>query len=197
MTKIDIPAVILAGGKSSRMGKDKALLPFEKYNSLCEYQYNKLQELFSKVYISTKEDKFDFVKDKNLLFFDTSKISSPMVALNSILESIKAQKFFLITVDTPLVSLKTIQELLSREKKSNKKVIIPKDQSGKIHNLCGVFNTDIKDIVKESLEKDIHKISYLLEKAGYETISFDTMDEFLNLNTQEEYKKAVELLRLK
>lgn len=197
MEKIDIPAVILAGGKSSRMGKDKALLPFAQYSSLCEYQYNKLQELFSKVYISTKEDKFNFIKEKQELFFDTSEISSPMVALSAILENIKTQKFFLITVDTPLVSLKTMQELIDTQRKSNKKVTIAKDISGKVHNLCGVFNTDIKDIVKESLEKDIHKISYLLEKAGYETILFDTTDEFLNLNTQEEYKKAIELLSLK
>jgi len=58
--KHTMPAVIFAGGKSSRMGKDKALLPFADCNTLSEFQYNKLTSLFDKVYISSKEDKFDF-----------------------------------------------------------------------------------------------------------------------------------------
>ncbi|MCF6173461.1 MAG: NTP transferase domain-containing protein [Campylobacteraceae bacterium] len=60
---MDICAVVLAGGKSSRMGRDKALLQFGWYDTLVEYQYRKLEAIFDKVYISSKEDKFDFDVD--------------------------------------------------------------------------------------------------------------------------------------
>jgi len=53
-------AIIFAGGKSSRMGRDKALLPFGEYSTLCEYQYQRLAKIFETVHISTKEAKFDF-----------------------------------------------------------------------------------------------------------------------------------------
>jgi molybdopterin-guanine dinucleotide biosynthesis protein A len=43
--------VIFAGGKSSRMGEDKSLLPFGTFSSLAEYQYNRLSNIFDIVYI--------------------------------------------------------------------------------------------------------------------------------------------------
>ena len=60
MIPSDSIAVILAGGKSSRMQQDKALLPFGEVNSLAEFQYRRLSKIFSKVYISSKYNKFDF-----------------------------------------------------------------------------------------------------------------------------------------
>ncbi|HGZ69822.1 MAG TPA: molybdenum cofactor guanylyltransferase, partial [Nitratifractor sp.] len=77
-------AVILAGGKSSRMGSDKALLPFGGYPTLAEYQYRRLSILFENVYISTKEDKFDFEAP---LILDKEKSSSPLLAAASIFET--------------------------------------------------------------------------------------------------------------
>ena len=51
----NIPCVILAGGKSSRMGEDKSLLPFPPYKTLTHYQYQRLNKIFKNVYISSKD----------------------------------------------------------------------------------------------------------------------------------------------
>ena len=58
--KRSVSAVIFAGGKSSRMGEDKSLLPFGTYTTLAEYQHAKLSKLFYKVYLSAKKNKFIF-----------------------------------------------------------------------------------------------------------------------------------------
>jgi len=73
--KYTIPAVIFAGGKSSRMGKDKASLPFGSYDTLAEYQYQRLKKIFSDIYIGSKTDKFDFNAP---LILDRYSVSSPM-----------------------------------------------------------------------------------------------------------------------
>ena len=58
---IEIPCVIFAGGKSSRMGRDKSLLPFGGFETLTQYQYERLKKIFANVYISCKNrSKFDF-----------------------------------------------------------------------------------------------------------------------------------------
>ena len=57
----DIPCVIFAGGKSSRMKKDKSLLPFGGFDTLTQFQLFCLQKLFKTVYISCKDkSKFNF-----------------------------------------------------------------------------------------------------------------------------------------
>ena len=60
----EIPCVILSGGKSSRMGEDKSLLPFSSSSSLIEFQYRRLEPYFKNIFISAKNDKFDFLQDK-------------------------------------------------------------------------------------------------------------------------------------
>ena len=46
ITPFEIPCVILSGGKSSRMGEDKSLLPFSSSKTLIEYQYKRLKPYF-------------------------------------------------------------------------------------------------------------------------------------------------------
>ena len=110
----NIPCVILSGGKSSRMGKDKSLLPFGGYSSMIEYQYNRLKPFFKDIYISSKTNKFNF--DANIIY-DDSDVYSPMIALKSILEYLtEEQKVFIITVDTPMVSIEAIEHLIHNSK---------------------------------------------------------------------------------
>ena len=134
----EIPCVILSGGKSSRMGEDKSLLPFSSSNSLIEFQFNRLKPYFKDIYISSKNDKFDFLKDKSKLILDKNQdIYSPILALQTILE--KFDKVFIITVDTPFVKLETIVKLINH---SNNFEITISQTSQKTHNLCGVYSNN-------------------------------------------------------
>lgn len=186
----EIPCVILCGGRSSRMKEDKALLPFEKFNSLSSYQFNRLQKLFSKVYISSKNDKFDFL-NKNELILDEGKIYSPIVALKTIFEKFPNKKVFIITVDNPLISQESISKLI--EEANDVDICIASTQ--RIHNLCGVFSSSNIDIINEMLNEDIHKVGFLIKKAKNKIVKFDNEDEFINLNHKEDYNKACELIK--
>jgi molybdopterin-guanine dinucleotide biosynthesis protein A len=145
-----IPCVILCGGKSSRMGEDKALLPFKNSNTLIEYQYNRLQQIFSDVFISLKKDKVNFTK--NIIYDKNQNISSPMIALDSIFESIKNDKVFIITVDTPFITKQTIEDIINNSQ--NHEITIAKTNGDKTHNLCGVF--------ARALQEQIAKLKALL-----------------------------------
>ncbi|MDX4025908.1 molybdenum cofactor guanylyltransferase MobA [Aliarcobacter skirrowii] len=182
----EIPCVILSGGKSSRMGEDKSLLPFSSSNSLIEFQFNRLKPYFKDIYISSKNDKFDFLKDKSKLILDKNQdIYSPILALQTILE--KFNKVFIITVDTPLIKISSIKKLLEN---SNNFDITIAQTSQRTHNLCGVFLNNLNETIEKMIKNDIHKINYLVKNSKYQIINFDDDNEFININNKNEYEKA-------
>lgn len=169
------------------MGEDKALLPFSKYNSLAHFQVERLKPYFKNIYLSSKNNKFDFPCD---IIYDKEEVSSPMIALKNILSTLEDKKVFIITVDTPFVSLETMGKLYA----SSKSFDITVAQSLKTHNLCGIFSKDILEKVAEMVDDDFHKIGALLKRVNTSYVKFDDENEFLNLNTQDEYKLAMELI---
>ncbi|MGM0519127.1 MAG: molybdenum cofactor guanylyltransferase MobA [Campylobacterota bacterium] len=182
----DIVCVILCGGKSSRMKRDKSLLPFLKANSLAQYQFDRLKPYFKEVYLSSKNNKFDFINNKNLII-DTSDIYSPIIALKSIFAKLQEKKLFIITVDTPLVTIDSITKLI--EKSNGHDITIAKTQ--KTHNLCGVFNTNIVGEIDYMIKNDIHKVGYLIKSVNSNIVDFENDDEFINLNFYEQYQEAL------
>ena len=178
-------AVIFAGGKSSRMGKDKALLPFGDYKSLSHFQFDKLQKLFTHVYLSAKNDKFDFeapvIKDKY-------SEDSPLVGLLSIFESVDVEEVFILSVDAPFVDASVISELMA-EQKEPYDAIVAKSPSG-LQPLCGLYRKSILPLVRKQYEKGNHKLTTLLSLAHTLTIDFKEDAPFTNLNHPKEYEEA-------
>lgn len=180
-------AIVLAGGKSTRMGEDKALLPFGSYKTLAEFQYNKLQKHFKNVYISTKEDKFDF--DAPLLY-DMHKDSSPLVAILSIFEVLKIDSIFILSVDVPFVSQEVIDKII-QEDKDKYDVLIAQSPSG-IQPLCGLYKKSILLQANKQYKKRNHKLKDLLSCVNVCHVFFEVDEPFANINHPIDYKDALE-----
>lgn len=179
-------AVIFAGGKSSRMGEDKALLPFANYPTLTEFQLDKLTALFDKVYISAKENKFDF---ECMVIQDNYRENSPLVGLISVFETLKVEEIFILSVDAPFVNKETIEKLLEHNQ-SRFDVIVAQSPSG-VQPLCGLYKRSILPLAYMQLEKENHRLGDLLSLANTLFVEFDEDDSFTNLNRPEEYQQAL------
>ena len=115
---LDIPCVIFAGGKSSRMGEDKALLPFANFTTLTEFQHSRLSKIFSTVYISCK-DKTKFNFEANYIRdIQTKEIHAPTIGFISVFKELKDDSFFAISVDAPFIDEETILKLISSDSKT-------------------------------------------------------------------------------
>ncbi len=184
--KYAIPAVIFAGGKSSRMGKDKALLPFAEHHSLAQYQYERLQILFQEVYLSAKENKFDFAAP---LILDNYEVSSPLAGIVSIFETLEIEEVFILSVDAPFVN-KTVINTLMAERREGVDAVIARTQSG-MHPLCGIYRRSLLPFAKAALKENRHRLTHLLQHSKSKFVVFDAETPFTNLNHPHDYAEAL------
>jgi len=189
---MSISAVILAGGKSSRMGKDKALLPFGDYSTLSEYQYRKLEPLFENVYLSAKEDKFPF---KANIIYDIYEEYNPLNALISAFKQIDCDAIFLTSVDMPLLEVESISSLIDAYKY--------KRGLYRSFSLVGNFGVEptatiyTRELLNEAesmyKECDYKLKNIILSKNSYKINAKNR--ELFNINRKEEYKKALKIVK--
>lgn len=181
----NLNAVILCGGKSSRMGQDKSKLMIDDKN-LTQIQVEKFSQIFNHVYVSAKEDKFnkqfDLIKDK-----DDFNFYSPMLALYSILSYFKEEWVFILSVDSPKVGLKEVEKLFQAVS-LEEKIVVAKTPLYK-HSLCGFYHSSLASYCLECLKNNEQKIGILFSKVKTKFVKFEDESVFLNLNFYEEYEK--------
>ncbi len=195
MSKQNIPfhisCVIFAGGKSSRMGQDKSLLPFGNCDSLAEYQYKRLSKLFDNVYISAKENKFDF--DTNVIEdASTETVFAPTAGFEAMFSQLQDERIFVLSVDTPFVDKKEIRRLLDNDNQTLD-AVIAKTASGS-HPMCGIYHRSLLPAFKTMLEEDNHRLGQLLKISKTEFVMFENEEAFANLNHPHEYEAALRTL---
>lgn len=188
---VPLPLVICAGGKSSRMGSDKALLPFGNFLTLTQYQLSRFPNHVTSLHVSCKtRDKFhfeaSFIED-NPLYHE----SSPLVALASILEYFNTP-VCVLSVDTPFVTA-DIFETLYTKMDNTAEAIIARSPLGS-HQLCAIYTPMILTKIKTMLSKNEHKIGLLLQNVHTIFVDFQSDEPFLNLNHLSDYEHAKGLL---
>jgi len=179
----NIPCVILSGGKSSRMGEDKSLLSFRNFKTLIEYQKSKLSKIFKNIYISSKNENLNWLS--SVILDESKDISSPMIALDSILSYLKSSKVFIIPIDVPLISKKSILNMVNMSQDYD--ITISKTNDNKIHNLCGIFNKSLQPQIQSLIKNNIHKISTLINQSNTNILKCENQKDFFNMNTKEDY----------
>lgn len=188
------PCILFAGGKSSRMGEDKTLLPFGDFSTLTEYQYSKLSQIFQNVYIVTKNPqkflfKANFLQD--LEIFENSY--APTSGFITAFEKLSYEKIFVLSVDTPFVTATQIEHLF-REDADTFDATVAKTPHG-IETLCGIYHRSLLPSFWKMHQEKSHKLSLLLHNAKTHYVYFEEETPFLNLNHPQEYQKALLLLQ--
>jgi molybdenum cofactor guanylyltransferase len=183
-----IPCILFAGGKSSRMGEDKSLLPFGGFPTLSEFQYNRLKKLFEKVYISTKTaDKFDF--DADFILDPPNVDYAPTAGFVSTFRELLEERIMVLSVDTPFVDESVFQILLDFDTPQTD-AVIAKTAEGS-HPMCGIYHRSLLGEFERMLHEGDHRLGKLLASSATRFVDFSDEAPFSNLNHPDEYQEAL------
>lgn len=110
--------LILAGGKSSRMGTDKALINYHGRPQQ-ELLFDLVQDFCERTFISLREDQQDDLPEKYKVILDENEYPGPLNGILSAHKSYPEAAWLVIACDLPLLNKETLH-LLVNGRKANK-----------------------------------------------------------------------------
>jgi len=183
----NIGAVILVGGKSRRMGENKALLAIKGKTFLDQIsgQANEFQEVLLSV------DSADKYKHKNLARVeDLYPGCGPIGGIYSALCACRSDYLLVVSCDMPLFQKELAQYMSAFVADSyDAFVLVTREQ--RVQPLCAIYSKHAADILKEQIEAGNYRLLDALEKMRVKNIPLRHSvfpDEIVfNVNTPEEY----------
>lgn len=187
-----ISAAILAGGKSSRIGSDKAFLKFDD-STFLEHIVKILSVIFNEVIIiSDHYERYEYLNIP--IYPDIYKESGPLAGIHSAFINTNSELVFITTCDNPFIAPETIRHLANINS-SDDAIVYSSDDN--IQPLFGVYKRNCLPMLIEQLEtKHLSAIEFL-KKVKTKFINpinlpFDAENIFFNVNTLKDYKIAIE-----
>ena len=184
-------AFILTGGKSSRMGEDKAFLKL-RGETLLDIARQLAVKVCDSVMIVGDRARFgpDAIED---IFPD----SGPLGGIHAALSKTSADLNLVLAVDTPFLDARFLSWMLEQAASSNAVVTFPKLATG-YQPLCAVYRKSFKDVAEHALKSGRFKIDPLYDKvstrpitdADFKQLAFDSR-MFDNLNTRADFDRVL------
>lgn len=178
-------AIILAGGKSSRMGTDKSMLPINNQTML-EHICKQLRGTFSQILISADDIEkyapvgFEVVRDK-------AADQGPLMGIASALEASVNELNFVVACDIPYIKMDFVRKMLAEAGGAD--ITVPITDDKKFEPLFAVYRKSALDAIKRALRKGNRKISDVFDLCEVKYIDLGKVDWLVNLNTMAEYEE--------
>jgi molybdenum cofactor guanylyltransferase len=189
----DLSAFILAGGKSTRMGADKAFVRLGGRTLLDRVQ-GLARSLTSDVRIIGDPAKFAAFAP---VVQDVFRECGPLAGIHAALRASSRELNLILAVDVPFVSLPLLQYLIERARNSATATVTVTQAGGGWQPLCAVYRREFADAAEQALRAGRHKIDALFEATPTQVIKEDELEAagfsaemFRNLNTREELEAA-------
>jgi molybdopterin-guanine dinucleotide biosynthesis protein A len=187
-SKNSLSGIILCGGKSIRMGQNKAFIQIDGV-PIIKRIYHLFEELFQEVIIVTNEKEFF----KN---FD-SKIYEDLISNKGVLGGLYTGIFFssfhysfCVACDMPFIRKSLVEYLIKNMDQED--VVVPRTKDG-LEPLHAIYSKNCLDPIKEIMEEGKYKMVDFYDRVKVKIVDesdFASLDpfreSFINVNTPEE-----------
>ncbi len=193
--KEQLTGIILAGGNSSRMHQDKALLKL-RGKFFFEILYDKLKKICTKVIISTNNQEVKINAANCISVPDIIKNAGPGGGIYSALDASETEKNLIVSVDTPFIPKELFDFLLKANRQNFVVTVISEGDT--LHPLIGIYSKKFTDILFSELSSGNRKIKDIIQKVPHNIAdirkeSFYNGLILRNINTQAEYNAILKL----
>ncbi|MGV3262779.1 molybdenum cofactor guanylyltransferase [Cytobacillus pseudoceanisediminis] len=189
--------IILAGGHSSRMGENKALLKIGG-KTVIERIADQLSSILPNVIIvANKQEDYQFLGLP--LVSDRWKEKGPLAGIQAGLSESRTQKNLIVACDMPFISGELASLLLEELDQHQASVL---EIGGQLHPLFAAYRKDAKDAAELALRENKLRIRQFLQEIDSRIIKDEELKNmgflyrdahFFNMNRPDEYRQALKL----
>ncbi len=158
---MNLTAFVLAGGKSTRMGRDKALLEFQG-ETLLTHAVKLARSVTPEVRIIGDAKKFAPWGD---VVEDIYPEHGPLGGIHAALAGTRSDLNLVLPVDMPLLDARFLEFLIHKAIENPAVVSVPRT-GGRLHPLCATYRKEFVAIAKSSLEANRNKIDALFTEVS-------------------------------
>lgn len=205
---MDIDAFILIGGRSSRLGRDKAFAQFGG-ETLGERAVNTIQEGLSPrriTFVAANAAQFgiEAIRAGVPFVFDLVEGRGPLGGIHTAISYAQTDRIFILACDYPFVS-RELLSLLSGIISEQFGAVIPEQPDGRLQPLCAFYRVaTARPIVEEIIQRPrvpppLHEIVRRMNPRIVEPAEYSNLPGadhfFVNVNTIEDLERAFKIER--
>ncbi len=192
-TFADISAFVVAGGKSSRMGRDKAFIELEG-RSLLQRVLTLAQAVSDKIAIVGDPEKFASFAP---VVPDVFVAAGPLGGIHAALQTTTTDLNLVLAVDMPFLDVAFVHYLVEQARTSSEWVLVPSVE-GRLQPLCALYQRGFAAIAETALRAGRNKIDALfaqvptriLDESQWTPLGFSPAI-FRNLNTPDDLQQVL------
>ncbi len=182
----DVAAFILAGGKSSRMGTDKAFVMLEA-RTLLQRALDLARLVTPDVRIVGDRGKF---KQFAPVIEDVFRDCGPLGGIHAALKASNAELNLMLAVDVPFLSRALLEYLIMCARNSATATVTVAHVAGRLQPLCAIYRRQFAEAAENALRSGRYKIDALFAAPETRIVSEEELESagfspsmFRNLNT--------------
>ena len=187
----NVTAFVLAGGRSSRMGSDKALLLFHG-QTLLQRTLQTAALAVGKTVIVGPKQRYAALGE---VIEDIYAGSGPLSGIHAALQSTDTDLNLVLSVDMPLMTSDFLCWLMQQAAATEDWITVP-DVLGGPQPLCAVYHRDVGHAAEQALKGADYKIAHLFAKVPTRYLTEREIlaagfspELFVNINTRGEYER--------
>ena len=193
--KLPMPAAVLAGGASRRMGREKGALPYGA-STLAGFQTERLAAVFEEVWLVAKQQPDYAFGPARVLLDDTPDLAAIHGLRRALREA--EDRVFVLAVDLPALSDALLRAIGERGLATGATALLPR-AGGRLQPLAAVWRKVALPELDRRLAQGKLSLHGLAEAVDAEILAereWKTIDpsgnSFLNVNTLQEYAQLRE-----
>ncbi len=186
--------LVLAGGKSERMGKDKGLIDYHGIPQR-SYLYHILENFTENTYISCRPEQVDEMGSEYLTIPDSISGLGPFGAIISAFRAFPNRAWIVVACDLPLVNEGTIMELIDGRNPSKIASTFYNPETKFPEPLITIWEPKAYPALLHFLSLGYSCPRKVLINSNTEVLKATDATALLNANSPDEYEKVMQLLK--